>query len=223
MHCVKLLVAGGISAVVLAAAPVAHAVPVLSVTMTVDGAPITVAETKSLGSDTAIGSSPLFATLTALVTGVPNVPNPDMGTVVLEVSSSTGFTGTHVVNVAATQSNIDAFPGGNGTVTGTWNALVGSPGPSTETFTYDGATPLTHTFPAGDSTDSATLTGAVPAGAQGFSEVMSFTTTFTGPEQLAQQSIQFAVAVPEPTSLVVLGAGLASLGLFAAVRRRREG
>lgn len=208
----------------LAALPlVANAAPTLSVTATDNGTPLVFTPAmNNAGELTGSFADPLFSQITVDITGVPAVPSPDLGTVTLQISSNSTFTGTHIINLIATQSGLTEPAGFNGTETMTFNNLIGGGGPATETLFINGGALNTHTFPAlppGVSTFTFADNGlgAITSDAQGFSA------TFTAPSQDIEMTQEFqaaGVAVPEPGTLGLLGSGLAFLGFIGRRRKR---
>ena len=93
-------------------------------------------------------ADPEFSTIDITVSGVPLLPAPDLGTVSSDVSTSSGFTGTHILGIFVKQSGFGSFQVNPGTVTFTANGLIGAPGPTTESFLMNGASVASVTFPA---------------------------------------------------------------------------
>lgn len=216
----SMLAATALVAVGVAAGP-AHAG--LVVTVLDNGNPITGAETTGTGfvnyNSSAI-DDPAFSIINVTVTGVPDIPSPDLGLVTVNISAATGFTGTHVLTITATQDGLASFAGGPGEVTVTYNGLIGSSGPMTANAFFNGATIATNTFQPGTSVQTFDSTMGLPAVAGPFSDSEQLLITFNAGGQDIQSTFELkAVGAPEPASLAVLGIGLLGLG-FTQYRRR---
>lgn len=203
-----------VAAVALATA--AEAAPVLSVTATDNGVPLVFnVGISTPGTLTGTFTDPNFTQIAVDITGVPSVTSPDLGTVNLSVSGSTG--GGHTIDLIATQSGLTEPPGFNGELTQTFNNLIGGAGPATEDLLINGVVVDTHTFLAAPPrVDTATFfnlgLGAITSDAE------EFVATFTGAGQDLEMTQEFqAVSVREPSTLAVLA--VAFLGL-AWWRRR---
>jgi hypothetical protein len=163
-----------------------------------------------------------FSAIDVTVSGVPLLPAPDLGTVTTDVSTSSGFTGTHTLGIFVKQSGFGTFQVNPGTVTFTANGLIGAPGPTTESFLLNSATVASVTFPAvaGDNSASA----ATPAGLL-LSETEGIAATFTAPQQDQEATVEYAATgtvIPEPSTWVMMTIGFAGL-CFAGYRKARGG
>ena len=163
-------------------------------------------------------ADPEFSTIDITVSGVPLLPAPDLGTVSTDVSTSSGFTGTHIITILAKQSGLGPIAINPGKVSFTANGLIGAPGPTTESFALNGTTVASHTFPASFGSDSASA--ATPGGLLS-SETEGVAATFTAALQDQEATIEYAATgtvVPEPSTwaMMMLG-GFAFLGFAGGI------
>lgn len=200
----------------------AIAAPTLSVTATDNGTSLVfVPATNVPGDLTGTFLDPLnFSQITVDLTGVPAVASPDFGTVTLQVSGFTG-TGTHEIVLDATQSGLTEPAGFNGELTMTNNNLIGGNGPTTQTFSINGAAVNSFTFPASpasSATKNFTDSGlpAITFESQAFDAL--FTTAGQDLEATQEFKAATVVSVHEPSTLALLGAAL--LAMFAFSQRK---
>src|SRR5690348_3932692 len=101
--------------------------------------------TSATGSASFSGSDASFSSVTANALGNPLLPMPDLSSNTLTATAAAGFTGTHVLRVDIVQSGL-SFPTGTEFATGTFNALIGGPGPVTENTFVNGALVVSQTM-----------------------------------------------------------------------------
>jgi hypothetical protein len=216
-----LLAAAGLG--LLFAAP-AHAT--LTCAITVDGATIATCPATNTGTISFSGTdAPLFSSITLTGSGSPILPQPDLSSVTLDVSSSATFSGTHVLGVDLFQTNVSAPVGATLESTATINGLINLPGPTTLSDFINGtATSLGSTLRS--STFAADFTGTVgpffdTLGVPLTADAHQFLITFTAANQSANDTIQLQGISPvgEPGSLAIIGSALVGMGWLS--RRRR--
>ena len=126
----RLLYAAG-AALGIALAPAAYAVPLLTVGVLDDGVAVALAcSGGTTGTINCLGGSTNYSSITVSAQGVPLLPSPDLSSLTINATSSTG--GTHTITVDVFQSGINTPPPSTLNSTFTINHLVGAPfGPST--------------------------------------------------------------------------------------------
>lgn len=177
--------------------------------------------TSSTGSFTLNASDANFDVLTLSGAGAPDLPKADLSTITLDVTSG-AITATHHLAIDVFQTGVTA-PASRTESTFTSNALVGTPGPTTESTFINGTTSTlgtlveTATFPAGTVDGSvgplSRLEGAITADAE------QYLIAFTAPNQSSNDTIQFETGIPEASTWAMLISGFALLG-FAGLRNR---
>jgi methionine-rich copper-binding protein CopC len=214
-----------LAAVLLSTA--AHAT--LTCTITVDGATIATCPASNTGTIIFNGAdAPLFSSITLTGDGSPSLPQPDLSSVTLDVSSAATFSGTHVLGVDLFQTGVSAPVGSTLETTATINGLINLPGPTTlsdfinGTASTLGSTLRSAVF-AADFTGTVgpffdTLSGPLSADAH------QFLITFTGPSQSANDTIQLQGITPvnEPGMLGLLGVAFLATGWLAKKMRKED-
>jgi hypothetical protein len=222
----KLWVTTSALALALATSGAAHA-GVLQICVSEDGGVASCSATSSTGALSFSPSETNFANVAVNTSGVPVENNPDLATTDLTADTTTGFTGSHTLEIEVFQTGL-ASVNANLQSTFTVNGLIGTTafaGPSTlSDFTGGTGTTLgsllhTETFPA--EAIGAAIDG--PTSRTVTSDAQEFLVTFTQAGQSVTDTIQtigVAAAVPEPSSLGMLGTSLLILGSLAVWRRR---
>jgi hypothetical protein len=202
---------------------------VLNCSILVDGISVGSCVTSSTGTTSfnSATASPLFSAINLTADGPPVLPNPDLSSVTLNVSSAAGFTGTHILTVDVFQTGVSAPIGTTLQTTATINNLIGIAGPTTLSDAFNGTastlgtTLRSNTFPA-------TFTGAIGP----FLDVLTvpltadaeqYQITFTAPNQSANDTIQLQGVTPsvsEPSSMALFAGALLAMGWW--YRRRRN-
>ena len=221
----KSLIAGGVCAVALAAAPGAHAA-VLEISVFDNGVLVGSSPPSTFGiaafSDNGT-LDPAFAAIGVIANGPLLISNPDLSAVTLDISAGAAFTGTHTLTIDIFQTGVSAPAGATASSTFTVNNLIGTPGPTTLTDFINGTSSSlgtmlsSQTFPAGTKDDTDLVTSTL--GTKLTADAEQFSITFSRRGQSANDTIELTVAnVPEPSTWVMMALGFVGLG-YAAVRR----
>jgi hypothetical protein len=172
---------------------------------------------------------PNFSSITVRANGPGLLPNADLSSVTLNISASTGFTGTHVLDIEVYQTGVSLPPGSTAESTFTVNNLIGTPGPTTLNDYFNGTTSTLGTFLAGASFPAGTVTDTVGPEANTISPALTadaqqYVITFSAPVESANDTIQLITTpsgIPEPSTWAMIVLGFGGLG-FAAYRSRRR-
>jgi hypothetical protein len=209
--------AAGLAAALLTSLPANAGLLTLVV---LDNGALVGSDNSSTGQLTFTTSDSNFSDINVTVTGVPLLPVPDLGTVSTDISTSAGFTGTHVLTILAKQSELGSIAINPGTVTFTANGLIGAPGPTTESFLLNGTSVASHVFPA--AAGSANASAPTPGGLLS-SETEAIAATFTADSQDQEATVEFrSTVIPEPSTWAMMMLGFAAIA-FAAYRKARRG
>lgn len=160
------------------------------------------------GSFTLDVSDPNFDVLTITGAGVPDLPNADLSSIALNVTSGAIVTAHHL-EIDVFQTGVSAK--GLTASTFTANDLIGDPGPTIETTFVGGTfntlgTPVVHaSFPAG--TVAGSLGPLFSLQSPFTADAQQYLVTFNAADQSSNDTIQFRTAIPETSTwaMVVFG------------------
>ena len=187
-----------------------------------NGTPVT-SGSSTIGTLTVLGSDTYFSQIQVTADGAGILPLGDLSTDTLQASTSSGFSGTHVLTVEVFQTNIAAS--GHVSWTGTANALVGTPGPIAESQ-YTGGTLSTlgtqfdgtQTFAAGVTNGSF---GPIE-GTLGFfnADAQKYVVSFNAASESFSGTQQFQTTIPEPSTWAMMLVGMIGLAAGVGFRKR---
>jgi hypothetical protein len=197
----------------------AQAGAALILSVTDNGVPIASCASTSASPLSVNCSNANFSAIQISAQGTPTVPSPDLGTI--QISATAGaLSTTHVLDAMVTQTGLAGFTGSLSSTTFTENSLIGLPGPTTFDMIFNGTTIATATLPVSLAPQTAgpfiVPLAAIPGS---FTDEQTISVDF-GPSIMTQQSeagAQFqaiSAAVPEPSSLAILGSALVGIGLW---------
>ena len=191
---------------------------VVSLTVLDGVTPVSLACLASPGNITCSGSDANFSTINAIVTGFPNVPSPDLGTVSLSVESAAG--GTHTLTITGTQTGISSPGPQSTTTTDTYNGLIGSPGPVTYQQLVNGL--ILNSTSLGPAAGVQTMVFNNLVSGTITSDQQIIVATFTAASQDLEATMEFKATsvVPLPAALPLFASGLAGLGLLGWRRKK---
>ena len=197
----------------------------LMLSVTDNGVPIAGCASTSASPLSVTCSDANFSAIQISAQGAPTVPSPDLGTIQISVTAG-ALAATHILDAMVTQTGLSGFTGSLSSTTFTENSLIGLPGPTTFDMIFNGTTIATATLPVSVAPQTAgpfiVPLAAIPGS---FTDEQTISVDF-GPSIATQQSetgAQFqaiSAAVPEPSSMAILGSALLGLGLW--YRRRQQ-
>jgi hypothetical protein len=167
-----------------------------------------------------IVSDPAFDVISVTAGGVPFVPNADLSTATLNVTSA-AISGLHLLTVDIFQGGV-SLPSRPTENTFTVNNLIGVPGAATLTNFVNGTgildlgtTLASHVFPLGTVNDTVRIDALAPAIT---SDASQYKIAFFAPDQSANDTAQLVTGIPEPSTWAMMLMGFIGLA-YAATRK----